>query len=271
MNEKSNIIAQIITLALLLGIAFFYYSDIPETQKGIYNLAQGIGLALLISTITWGIKSRKLIKYWAYVHRPWDSYKPIRITVAYLFRIELDGQYLLLRNKRNIHGYQPIGGVYKYLKSENSKFFDEIGLRPDTKLPRDSIGEDDLRMNMSKRSKLLKFLNWFNEKENRELSPWREFYEELVESNLLDHKVFPHIQYRFIKQHTEFKYSKDHEIMEFKIADIYELQFINETQKKAIRELMNSNNDEILVATANEIEKRKKGSKQILEHTYKTI
>src|SRR5690606_19765064 len=124
-------------------------------------------------------------------------FKPIRITVAYLFRIEVNGQYLLVRNQRDIPGYQPPGGVYKYLRRENADLFDKLGLIPDSKISIDVIAENDLRLHMKTRRKLLKFIRWFNKRKWREVDPWREFFEELIKPGILSHENFPHIQYRY--------------------------------------------------------------------------
>jgi hypothetical protein len=191
--------------------------------------------------------------------------------MAYLFRIELDGQYLLIRNNREIEGFQPVGGVYKYLKYENSELFDKQGLIPDTKISRDKIGENDLRLQMKRRCKLIRFINWFAKSKNREVDPWREFYEELLNTGVLTLDNFPHIQYRFVRQHRELKYSKHHKILEYRVADIYELQFTSEKQKDEIRRLRGAGHNDVLFATNEDISKGERDNLKITEHTYKII
>ena len=44
----------------------------------------------------------------------------IRISFAYLFRIKINGQYLLVKNERGTGKFQPIGGVYKYYDEEKT-------------------------------------------------------------------------------------------------------------------------------------------------------
>ena len=42
--------------------------------------------------------------------------QPVRVTVAYLFRIEVNGKYALIkRNKEDNKRFQPVGGWYTYL------------------------------------------------------------------------------------------------------------------------------------------------------------
>ena len=42
----------------------------------------------------------------------------VRISFAYLFRIKIDGKYLLVRNTRGTEKFQPVGGVYKLFENE---------------------------------------------------------------------------------------------------------------------------------------------------------
>lgn len=270
-TKQATTIAQIIVAIGLISYALWWMDSESVNREYVFKLAIGLGIAIAISIVVWCITNFRLMKYFVLTNIPFLRKKSIRITVAYLFRIELDGKYLLVKNKRNVPGYQPVGGVYKFLRRENAKFFDEIGLVPDTKIERDEIAEDDLRMKLKKRYKLLRFIRWFKRKENREIDPWREFYEELVATGILSHENFPHIQYRFIRQHAQLKYSKHHETMEYKVADIFELQFANEAQKNEIRQLMKDVNKEVLVATSEEINNKKSGDSLITEHTYKII
>jgi len=270
-KEKINPIAQLVMLLTLFAVAYFYYSDEPETQLYLYKLGIGLSIAITVSIMVWLVMNYRLVWYSFRTHLPWTFYRPIRITVAYLFRIEVDGKYLLVKNRRDIPGFQPVGGVYKYLRRENAERFDKLGLIADTKIPRDVIAEDDLRMQMKKRHQLLGFIRWFAKKKYREIDPWREFYEELVKPGTLSQENFPHIQYRYVRQHTQLKYSQHHKVTEYKVADIYELQLSTEAQKQEIRQLMQAGHQDIVFATAEEVKKRKQGENLITEHTYKII
>ena len=73
--------------------------------------------------------------------------KPMRITTAYLYRIEVNGKYLLIkRHKKDSPGYQPVGGAYKYLKDETRELFNRLDIEPCNKVPRDEDTENDLRI-----------------------------------------------------------------------------------------------------------------------------
>lgn len=271
MEQKVKTGVQILVVIALWLIAYFGFTEDRITQSYLYELDLGLSLALIISVLVSFVVNLKFIWRIIRTHLPCNYRKSIRLTIAYLFRIHIDGKYILVRNKRNIYGYQPVGGVYKYLREENADFFDGIGLIDDTNIERDVIAEDDLRMELKRRYKLLTFIKWFDKKKHREMDPWREFYEELIQPGILSHQNFPHIQYRFIKQHAELKYSEHHRTLEYKVADIYELRFANQAQKDEIRQLIRNGHPDILAVTADEIKKCKQADKNILEHTYKIV
>ncbi|WP_431215519.1 hypothetical protein ACQ86N_12990 [Puia sp. P3] len=55
--------------------------------------------------------------------------RAIRVTTAYLYRIEYNGKYLLIkRHKKDVVGYQPVGGAYKYYKGETRDLFNKLGI-----------------------------------------------------------------------------------------------------------------------------------------------
>ena len=111
--------------------------------------------------------------------------KEIRLSIAYLFRINVDGKYLLIKSRiRN--AYQPVGGAYKTLPG-SEKIFSQLGVRPDRVIETENgIAKGDLRVYV-KGKNVMAFLDWFKSKEDREISPWREFCEELISTNILPH------------------------------------------------------------------------------------
>ena len=52
---------------------------------------------------------------------------PIRVSAAYLFRIMVDGRYLLIKGKRIQSQYQPVGGVYKRFDG-SAELFNKLGV-----------------------------------------------------------------------------------------------------------------------------------------------
>lgn len=120
----------------------------------------------------------------------------IRISAASIDRIVISGKYLLILNKsrlkENKRIYTPVGGAIKiepsaieYLKN---KFDAEFENQKDK----------ELRLSLPKKY-LLKFQDWFYKRAEREITPYRELEEELVdESKLLD---------SFSKEETRIRYA----------------------------------------------------------------
>ncbi len=255
----------------LIGFAVCFFLQEDEPKNTIFKISLGFVAGGLIEFIVFIIENRKR----------WSVLKtliikrnqPVRVTVAYLFRIEVNGKYALIkRHKKDNPGFQPVGGAYKYLKEENRELFDKLGIEPCNHVPRDEDTEHDLRIIIKKRKNLVAFLKWFESRKNRELDPYREFCEELITSGFLSKEVFKHIKYVFIGKHIEGVlkspvYPQD----ELRYADIFELRTENDAQKQAIIDLKNRV-DEILFATPDEINKRASDNGSvILPHSFKIL
>ncbi|MCB0485825.1 MAG: hypothetical protein KDC47_06490 [Flavobacteriaceae bacterium] len=254
----------------LLGFIVSVFVNESDIKSTVFKVSLGFVLGAIIDFIVFMIENRKNLKLFKTKFIKWN--KPIRVTVAYLFRIEVNGRYALIkRHKKDRIGYQPIGGAYKYFKEENRELFNELGIEPCNYVKRDSVTKDDLRIRINKRKNLIKFLKWFESRKNREVDPWREFYEELVYPGLLPPEKFSHVKYAFIGSHKEIESpSPVFPIDEFRYADIYELRPDSDAQKQAIEDLINS--QEIIFATPNEIRNgATEDGKTILPHTFKIL
>ncbi len=255
----------------LIGFAVCFFLKEDEPKSTIFKISLGFVAGGLIEFIVFIIENRKR----------WSVLKtliikrnqPVRVTVAYLFRIEVNGKYVMIkRHKVDNKGFQPVGGCYKYLKEENRELFDKLGIEPCNHVPRDEDTEHDLRIIIKKRKNLVAFLKWFESRKNRELDPYREFCEELINPGFLSMEVFKHIKYVFIGKHIEGVlkspvYPQD----ELRYADIYELRTENDAQKQAIIDLKNRA-DEILFVTPDEINKRASDNGSvILPHSFKIL
>lgn len=253
-----------------LGLVSCVFLFDGEVQGTILKVSIGLVLASFIDLIVYLYENRKdwkLIKT-----KFWKRNSAVRVTVAYLFRIEDNGKYMLIkRHKKDFVGYQPVGGAYKYFKEENRDIFDKLGITPCNQIPRDVSTENDLRIIINKRKNLIDFLKWFDGRKNREIDPWREFYEELIEPGLLTDNLFKHIKYAYIGKHKEgILKTDDYPIDQFRYADIFELRLENDLQKKAIRDLINR--EEIVFVTAEEIKKGATNTGvRILPHTFKIL
>lgn len=180
--------------------------------------------------------------------------KEIRLSFSYLFRMEIDGKYLLVRGHRMRDRYQPIGGVYKYYP-EAKPFLNRISYTSDTTMG-NTDENDDLRIRI-KGKYLMDFFQWFFSMENRECDPKREFYEELIATKLLPEEDFRHIRYRKIRCHnigvTWSRYNNVHEVI---YADIFEVT-LNEKQKEDIRKAIKDNPEDLVLVTLEEIRDRR--------------
>jgi hypothetical protein len=119
----------------------------------------------------------------------------VRVSIAYAFTIKIENKYLLVKsNHRNY--FQPVGGAFKTLPGAE-KLFEKLKVRPDSIIETEKgIAKGDLRVHIVG-ADLIEFLEWFDSKEDRETSPWREFYEELIATNILPQQEFRHIDYRY--------------------------------------------------------------------------
>ena len=176
----------------------------------------------------------------------------IRLSFSYLFKIEINGKYLLVKGDRLKNQYQPVGGVYKYFLEAKPKL-EEFKFRPDIKMG-NSDETDDLRI-FIKGKYLLNYMDWFLSMKDREYDPTREFFEELVASEILSPDVFQKIEYRKIGVHNKgVKYSNYLSCNEYVYADIFEIK-LSEDQKQCIINAVTKNPNSVCLATADEIKK----------------
>nr|WP_240982582.1 hypothetical protein [Streptomyces sp. S3(2020)] len=179
--------------------------------------------------------------------------RTVRISAAYLFRIKVDGKYLLVRGSRFPH-YQPVGGVFKF-SAQGQGFLASIGALDDDLVAIDEKSKADLRIRLLG-SHLSKFYSWFDDRRGREDSPWREFYEELVVTSVLPRETFPYIFHDYQGRIVDkIRYSSRADSLEVLIADVYEL-LPNIEQEQALRNTFASNSEDFGWFTRNAIERR---------------
>ena len=150
-------------------------------------------------------------------------FSQIRVSIAYLISIPVEGQQLLVRGHRISTQYQPVGGVFKTRLSELelSRMFNA---KPDTRFTPDEKSTRDLRLRVPGKD-LHRLLRWFRSREDRELFPWREFYEELVAPGILDATVFAYFDCSYIgTKHLPMKFDRFSQCQQLIIAELYELQ-----------------------------------------------
>lgn len=176
----------------------------------------------------------------------------IRLSFSYLYRIKINGKYLLVRGNRLRNQYQPVGGVYKYCQ-EGKRFLEDIQCVGDIRM-NNTEDDNDLRIKI-KGKNVLKFFDWFLSMKDREYDPLREFREELIDTGILPSQEFDVIQYRKVTVYkTAVQYSQWMQCNEILYSDIFELQ-PTERQKQILIEKMHETDDRICWATDEEIKR----------------
>ena len=180
--------------------------------------------------------------------------KRVRLSYSYLFCIESNGRYLLVKDAQGRNQYQPVGGVYKYdsQKVDLSALCDGVY---DNVFNINDYLIDDLRITISaKRFKAFKA--WFKSAENREnitdLS--REFKEELLTSGILAKNLFKKIHYNYLGSHTEISYNKTINMKQIRHFDIVSLK-PDKQQQKHLARMISKQSDKFIFVTKDDIEK----------------
>lgn len=225
-------------IAFIVLIIGYYKLSGSEYQKDffVYGLVALVTLFELL--IEYMIVNRKWL--WLSVYSKWLGIRGqrIRFSMSYLYRIKVDGKYLLVKNNNFPH-YQLVGGKYKVLDGTRSFLQKEFDAIDDPKLPNKDLMKDDFALFVPA-GKAIKFLDWFNKGMDREISHWREFYEELIggKRKLLDKEKFTYVDYNLRgKVITPIKRTPGwdcYEILQYDILDLYP----NTEQQQELRKLL---------------------------------
>lgn len=232
-----------ITIVFLI-LPLFNEEDTINVFGANYNLKNFIGFAQTV----WGVIIVEIVLFWKsfkgkillYIRTqtPFLRKKFMRFSFAYLYRIKIGDEYVLTKNNNIADMYQPVGGVYERYK-DSDELFNKLEILTDDCLRMTEKNEMDLRGKL-RRKNLIRLLDWFDSCKQREVSPWREFNEEMIKTEILEARNFPYLDYKFIKQvRVKFKFSEPHNCTEYKIFDIYE-PIYKEAQKIEISELKDS-------------------------------
>ena len=259
-NIKKLICFIISLIALIIGLLVIVYAE----ENSIIGLSVFLtSLISILIELCWN-NLRKLLKKekgWKSTlsnllkERKINKEDYIRISFAYLYRINVNGSFLLVKNGRNILKYQPVGGAYKCTPEEKAVLTGKkYGVVDDDFIGIDETSKDDYRMRVPARN-LKKFVRRFIKTKLREniedLS--REFKEELIVSKILPKKHFKQIEYKFCGRHyTDLRFSTYNECYELLIADIVELM-PTDIQKMVLVELQKIVSDEYIWATEKDI------------------
>lgn len=206
-----------------------YYFILPLILSTLASLLKYIANKILIGQ-KWYHSLNKIMKD--------ERVETIRISFAYLYRIFINGKYLLVKNERGTDRFQPVGGAYKCNNEEKTYLASSFCVADDNCIKIDESSINDYRMRVPKKA-LKKFIKRFDNTKNREniedLS--REFKEELLKAEI-DLKDFNIIEYRYCGRHfSDLTYTKFN-CYELLIADIIELK-PSESQSEVLKETQN--------------------------------
>ncbi|MCM0673573.1 hypothetical protein NCC78_02405 [Micromonospora phytophila] len=182
----------------------------------------------------------------------------IRVSIAYLVAVPVDGTQLLVRGHRITTQFQPVGGVFKYWL-EDSEMVKRFDAAHDSRFAPDARSKKDLRLRLPGRS-VHRLLRWFESRQDRELFPVREFHEELIEPGILRGEDFPYFDCAYLgTRNFPLRHDTFSGLRQLIIAEVYELR-PTERQAEALRDLKRrheANPDPNLhFATQEEIERR---------------
>lgn len=206
-------------------------------------------IAFVIIGWFWANKKHIYIGYQSIILRK----KEIRISISYLFQININGKYLLVKGNR-INQYQPVGGVYKVFPSfENIK--NKYDIKDDKHFPIDVISKSDLRIRINGRY-LLGLLRWFDTRKNREIDVHREFYEEMINTGILNMKSLTEFNPEYYKTlNTKVKYSEHFDCKELLLYEVYKIKLTKE-EIELVKKYVNENSEKAILCTEDNILKK---------------
>ncbi|MDZ4810877.1 MAG: hypothetical protein SGI96_21790 [Bacteroidota bacterium] len=264
-------------LVFIAGIALIVYILIySDTSKPIPALLIAVAVNIITSPLYVGIiegiyNVRKL----PLVFKTKILYKnkDVRLSISYLFRIKSNGKYLLVKNRKGNY-YQLVGGAYKTLPGVE-KVFKDNSVKLDKRFETEhGIAKNDLRFRLPGRN-VMRIIRWFNSREDRETSQWREFCEELLTTNIIkDKHTFRYIDYKYVTTiQTPIQRAKNLSCQEILIYEIFDL-ITNDEQITVLEELYKEGNtdkvkwaDEIIINSLGFDERKKEMEYEIGAHT----
>lgn len=178
--------------------------------------------------------------------------RALRISFASLIRIKAQNKYLLVKSKRN-NLFQPVGGVLRFY---DKTILNRFGLSDDQSYSQLPSDEFRLRFEPGNLGNIFKFLRWFESQKGREIDPHREFYEELIDMNILDQSIFSKPQFSYLKRVTPaIKWGNHFQVHELFLFEIFEMILSPEQENFILQLSQKTSQDEFALMTSEEIQK----------------
>jgi len=221
------------------------------SEGGLFAVASGLATGAAIPLVDGLLQNRRWLRLSWYSLR--YRKQRVRLSLSYLYRIKIGDSYLLVKGK-HFNTYIPVGGVYKFTSSAKETL-DELEVLTDDLVPINESSQNDLRIYIQGKN-IPAFFRWFESGKSRETSPWREFWEELIEDGIVSSATFPWVFERRIRRHvTPVHFSDFSQTQEMLVADIHELEPTPE-QVKELEQLRSIGHSSVLWANAELIRRR---------------
>jgi len=237
------------SVAVVAGIAYIILgaSTMSEAEKIIVPILIGTFWSDIFTRLRAGADYLRIL--WKLLGLAITG-KPLRISFATLIRIQSDNQYLLVRSKRINQQFQPTGGVIKFYDQTIKGRFQ---LKDDNSFPNQD--GDELRLQFEPKTvwSVFAFLKWFDSRLCRELSPDREFVEELIEPQLLPESLFAKPRFAYVKRVIpKITYGTHFKVHELFLFEIFEL-VPTDAQKQHLKLMTGKTHSDVVFLTADSI------------------
>jgi SMODS-associated NUDIX domain len=193
-TRLSNTIVLLMCVGFILFRIIFPAGEDDKISNTLLNFSIELAGPIILFMILQFLQNMKQPKFYFQTQFLYRK-KDIRLSLAYLYRIKIDNKYLLVKSTHRDY-FQPVGGAYKTLPG-SEEIFTKLNVKSDRLIETEKgIAKGDLRV-FVKGINVIEFLEWFDSNKDREISPWREFCEELISTDILHWKDFKFINYKF--------------------------------------------------------------------------
>jgi hypothetical protein len=234
-TKQSNIVVIFIFGGYVLYSIFYPANSNNSLAANLLNISVNIISGIILLGLLQFLQNLRQLKFYFQTRLLYRN-RDIRLSIAYLFRIKVDNQYLLVKSRTRNY-FQPVGGAFKTLPG-SEVVFEKLQVKPDRLIETEKgIAKGDLRV-FVKGLNVIEFLEWFQSKTDRETSPWREFCEELVSTQILPWKEFRYIDYKYKKSIQTPIITLDSGDKGIFLFEVYDL-VANNDQETILRDLAN--------------------------------
>jgi NTE family protein len=152
-----------------------------------------------------------------------------RLSLSGLFRMQVNGGHFLVKGRER-QLFQPVGGVYKAYQGADA-LFQELGVLSDRNVLSAHCTERELRIRLRGKN-VARLVEWFRTRKEREVTPEREFREELIESHIVNADIFSRIEISYLQTHYDpITFSTHFQCYELRVAEIFDILLTPDQQK----------------------------------------